>query len=76
MSNLKDVKPLFEWAVVNGDSKIIDRILVKTLPQLVKSGCELTTSSIENSSKVDVPSELYETIKLVTEELVGSSFNK
>ncbi|MEA1916129.1 MAG: hypothetical protein U9N42_01220 [Campylobacterota bacterium] len=76
MSNLKDVKPLFEWAVLNGDSKIIDRILVKTLPQLVKSGCELTTSSIENSSKVDVPSELYETIKLVTEELVGSSFNK
>ncbi|NOQ30512.1 MAG: hypothetical protein GQ570_05240 [Helicobacteraceae bacterium] len=72
---MKDIKKVFEWAKVNGDAKIIDRILVGLLPELLKNNMKSTSKDIENSKTIDVSDELYNIIKTKSEELVGSSFD-
>lgn len=76
MNNTNDIKKIFEWAQANGDSNIIDRILLGVLPQLLKNNMKLTREDIENSTSINVSSELYESVKSKTQELVGSSFTQ
>lgn len=70
----KDIKPVFNWAVANGEAKIIDRILMKLLPQLLKSGYKLTEETVTESKTLDVSEELFNSVKNLAEELVGSSY--
>lgn len=72
---MRDVKPVFVWAIGNGEAKIVDRILVRILPQLLKSNANITTSSIEESEAIEVAGDIYELVKQTAEELVGASFN-
>ena len=72
----KDIKPILNWAVANGEAKIIDRILMKLLPQFIKIGLKVTEKTINDSKILEVPSELYSLVQSTAEELVGSSFKK
>lgn len=72
---MRDVKSVLMWAVSNGEAKIVDRILVKILPQLLKSNVNLTASMIEESDVIEVPTDIYDIIKHTAEELVGTSFD-
>lgn len=74
MKELKDIKPIFDWAVKNGESKIVDRILVKTIPQFLKANYMINLENIDSSSTIEVSSALYETVKNMAEELIGSSY--
>lgn len=70
----KNVKEIFEWAMLNGETKIADRILVKLMPQLVKFGCTLTANDIANNESILVPNELYQLIKTTAEDLLGTQY--
>jgi len=74
MLDKRDVKGIFKWAKANGDAKIIDRILVKVLPELLKNNIKITEDSIQKSQTIEVSDELYNLIKTKSEELVGSSY--
>ena len=69
-----DIKPLLNWAVANGEAKIIDRILMKLLPQFIKEGHQITETIINESKTLEVSEELYKLVKIQAEELVSSSY--
>lgn len=75
MENKKNIKPIFDWAIKNGDANIVDRIIVKIIPQIIKENIQLTTKSIKSSEKIEVNEEFYNLTKEKAEELVGSSFD-
>ena len=70
----KDIKPILNWAVGNGEAKIIDRILMKLLPHFLKDGLKITEKTIVDSNSLEVSPELYILVKNTAEELIGSSF--
>lgn len=74
MQTTKDMKPIFNWAEQNGETKIIDRILVKTLPHFLKSNHTLSIAAIQTSKVLEVHTDLYNLVKSTAEELVGSSY--
>lgn len=76
MSNVLDVKPIFDWAIANGEAKIVDRILVKLMPQMIAHGCQLTSATIEENSVIEVPQVLFEQILNTAQEFVGISYTK
>ncbi len=73
---MKNIKPIFQWAKQNADATIIDRIVIKLLPQLIKHNCKITPQSIESSEHIEVSQEIYELIVKTAQELVGSSFKE
>jgi hypothetical protein len=68
---MKDVKHIFNCAIANGEAKIIDRILVRVLPELLKYNQKITSESIIQAQTIDVPDELYNYIRAVAQELTG-----
>jgi len=74
MENKKDIKPILNWAVENGEAKIVDRISMKLLPHFLKHNLKLTEDIINSSSVFKVPVELYDLVKSMAEELVSSSY--
>ena len=75
MDPLQNVKPIFDFAVLNGDAKIVDRILIRTLPLLLKHNIELNSDIIKKADTLNVPEHIYLKIKAVAEELTESTFN-
>jgi hypothetical protein len=73
---MRDIKPLMAWAKANSEAKIVDRILVKLLPVLVKNGLTLTIDQLETQERLEVSEELYAQIQAVTEALVGQPYTK
>ncbi len=69
-----DAKPIFEWAHQNGESKIVDRILVRVLPDLMHENIKVTSETIHEMTNFDVPQALFEKIKMVAEEMVGQAY--
>lgn len=68
---MKDVKPIFECAKANGETKIVDRILVRVLPELMKHDHKLTPSMIEEQAVLMLPDALHDYIQSVAQELTG-----
>ena len=68
---MKDIKPLLNWAIQNGESKIVDRILVKLLPEFLAVNQKITPEMIENSDELIVPEKLYLLAKETAENLVS-----
>lgn len=68
---MKDAKHIFSCAIANGEAKIVDRILVRVLPELIKSNQKLTSESILASESIEVSDELYDYIRSVAQELTG-----
>jgi hypothetical protein len=68
---VKDAKHIFSCAIANGEAKIVDRILVRVLPELIKSNQKLTSESILASESIEVSDELYDYIRSVAQELTG-----
>lgn len=71
---MKNVLPIFVWAKANGEAKIIDRILIKTLPELLKHDCKITANQIDTADEINVPINLYDEILHAAETLIGQSF--
>ena len=71
-----NIKPIFEWARLNGDATISDRIFIKLLPEFIKHNFKSTPELIESSESIEVSQELYELIKTTAQELVGSSYEE
>ena len=71
---MKNVIPVFRWAQANGEAKIVDRILVKLLPELLKHQQKLTTELINQTESIEVPAELYHAVLAAAEALVGRPF--
>jgi hypothetical protein len=71
---VKNIIPIFRWAEANGEAKIVDRILVKLLPEMLTHGQKLTTELINQTELVEVPIGLYQAVLNTAEELVGQSF--
>ncbi len=74
MDTLYDIKPIFEFAKAYGDVKIVDRILIKTLPILLKNKLELSAAAIDESAVVSVPAEIYQSVKVAAEDLTNKTF--
>ncbi len=68
---MNDIKPVLIWAKANGESKIVDRILLKLLPALLKYNQKITAEMVENSVELFVDESLYDLVKKTAEELVG-----
>ncbi len=73
---MKNIKPIFEWAKLNGDASVIDRIVIKLLPAFIQHDFKITSQLIESSENIEVSDELYELILSTAQELVGSSFKE
>lgn len=67
---MKDVLQVFRWAHERGDANIIDRIIVRALPELLKSGIQLSAEDIAHSDSIMVSDDLYERIEVVAESLI------
>lgn len=50
---------------------IVDRILIRVMPELMKYDQRLTADGVKDSKEILVPSDLYAYIRSVAEELVG-----
>ncbi len=74
MNNSKDIIPLFKWAEANGEAIIIDRVLMKNMPEILKYKVEITRSSIMDKKSLKLDSKLFDILKKTIEELVGSSY--
>jgi len=70
---VKDAKHIFSCALTNGEAKIVDRILVRILPELMKYNQKMTSDSILQAESIEVSDELYEYIKSVAQEMTGLS---
>jgi len=70
---MKDAKYIFSCALANGEAKIVDRILVRILPELMKHNQKMTSDSIFQAESIEVSDELYEYIKSVAQEMTGLS---
>jgi hypothetical protein len=71
---MKDIKPLMLWAKANGEAKIVDRILVKLLPDLIKANQQVTADMLDDQTVVEIPSDLYERMQSIAEDLVGQRY--
>ena len=72
----EDIKPVFEWAIAHGDPNIIDRILLKTIHQLIKYNTNITKQTIQQNNRLMVPKELYQIVKTTSEKLIGSRYQE
>lgn len=73
---MKDVKPIFSRAIARSEVMIVERILVRVLPDLLQHGQTLTAETIEQASQIPVPEALYEQIRTVAEALTGCSLSQ
>ncbi|MDO9305512.1 MAG: hypothetical protein Q7T77_09275 [Sulfuricurvum sp.] len=71
---MKNIKPLFDWAKANGESKIVDRILLKLLPELLKYDQKMTADMVENAEELLVEESLYILVKQTAENIVGDHY--
>jgi len=76
MDGKRDVIPLFNWARQNGEAKVIDRILVKLMPEFIRHNCQITAEDISQKERLDVPSSLYINIKKSAEDIIGTAFTE
>jgi hypothetical protein len=65
----KSIKSVLDWAEENGEVKVVDRILVKVMMDLIKHKVVITAAS--NFDELEIPDELYQRIKNVAAEIVG-----
>ena len=68
---MKDAKHIFNCAQACSEAMIVDRILVRVLPALMKHDQRLTADGIKAANEILVPDDLYAYIKHVAEDLVG-----
>jgi hypothetical protein len=73
---VKDIKPLFDRAIAHSEVMIVERILVRVLPELLQHGQIRTAESIEQADASAVPYALYEQIRNVAEDLTGRSLSQ
>lgn len=71
-----NVKPVIDWAKANGEARVVERLLVKLLPDLMKHDMKITAQSLADIESFDVPETLYKKIQTVAEELVGKEYSK
>lgn len=70
---LKDVKPIFVCAVAKSEAKIVERILVSVLPELMAHQVSITPEMIANEAEILLPESLYDSLKKAAEQLTGFS---
>jgi hypothetical protein len=68
---MKDAKHIFTCAVAHSEAMIVDRILVRVLPALLKHDQRFTAEEIKTAEHIWVPDDLYAFICGVAKELVG-----
>ncbi len=73
---MKDAKQIFRHAELVSEPMIIDRILVRVLPDLVKYNQLLTAEAIKTADHIWVSDDLYAYIHEVAEALVGMQFTE
>ncbi len=71
-----NIKPLFIWAKQRGDANIIDRILVKIIPQLLKDNIKITSNEIENLNEILVSKEIYDLVLSTAQNLVDDTYKE
>lgn len=71
---MNNAKGLFDWALKEGEAKIIDRVLIKVAPKLLAEGIEVSAEDIKNMGSFFVGDEIYSIMKQITEEIVGKSY--
>lgn len=68
---MKDAKHIFSCAAACSEAMIVDRILIRVMPELMKHDQQLTAEKIKAAKEILVPAELYAHIRSVAEDLVG-----
>jgi len=76
MHSTKNVIPVFRWASACADATVIDRILLKIVPQILNSSKNITREIVESNQVMEVDTTLYNLIKKTAENIVGSSFKE
>lgn len=71
---MKNLKSVVTWAKQNGEAKIIDRILLKMLPELLDQNEKLTSEMLDRMDEILVKESLYEQFVSIAEELVGARY--
>lgn len=76
MEDKRDIISLLKWAREHGEAKIIDRILIKLMPDFLHYNCPITAEELNTQEYFNVPASLYEKIQKSAEEIVGTSYTK
>ncbi|WP_321277491.1 hypothetical protein [Thiomicrorhabdus indica] len=71
---MRNITPVFQWAINNGESKIIERILLKLAPELIRADKQISPGDIERGEPIELEPELFNKIKLLAEEFVGQPY--
>ncbi len=69
-----NVKPLLEWVRQNGEAKAVERLLMKSLPELLKFGIKIKLNELENMSEIAIPEELFYKLSKIAEDIVGKKY--
>lgn len=72
---MKNVTPIFKWAIAHGETRISERILIKLAPELVASNHMISLAQIENNDSILLEDALYNKVRKLAEELVGETFS-
>ena len=67
---MRNVIEIFTWAKERGDANIVDRIIVKALPVLLKSNMELSSKQIQTSESILVDETLFDTLQKIALALI------
>lgn len=71
---MKNVTPVFKWAIAHGETKIVERILIKLAPELVASNQMISLQQVEDDQNILVDAEIYDKVLHLAEALIGQTF--
>ncbi len=71
---MKNITPVFRWAKVHGESVVVDRILVKIVPQLLKANLAVSQEKISRDEVIEVDEDMYILILQTAQKVVGLEY--
>ncbi|EJF07773.1 hypothetical protein ThvES_00001120 [Thiovulum sp. ES] len=69
-----NLKPLFIWVKENGEGRAFDRVLMKSVIELIKFDTKVTVAELENSESYIIDENLFNILKKRVEQIVGEKF--
>jgi hypothetical protein len=69
-----DLKHLFIWVKENGEGRSFDRVLMKSVVELIKFDTKVTIAELENAESYVIDKELFNILKNRAEQIVGRKF--
>ena len=72
----KDIKKLLLWSREQGDCVVVERVIVRMMPEFIKANLKVTASGLDGVESIMVDETLYEQVKSLCEELTNEKYSR